>query len=153
MRLNAIGRCFLSAVIVLSGLIGSVSLVHAEHQKVVGGIIVNVGVVPVGHALNLPGEAKAHGNGKSSGEQHLLVSLSDVKQGTHIADAQVTVEIKDPKGNLEKKMLILANTAGAPDYSEIFRFGYSGKYVIRVFVTLRGSTKQIKTSLTWTHVV
>ena len=82
-----------------------------------------------------------------------MVSLSDAKQGIHIADAQVTVEIKDPKGNLEKKTLLPANTTGMPDYSEIFRFGYSGKCAIRVVVALKGSKTQHKANFTWTHVI
>ena len=82
-----------------------------------------------------------------------MVSLSDAKQATHIADAQVTVEIRDPKGNVEKKTLVPAMTAGTPDYSGIFYFGYSGKYAIHVVVVQKDSKKPVKADFAWTHVV
>jgi len=136
----------------MSGLIGPVGLALADHQKIVGGIIVNIGVVPMGQALGFTGEATEHGKGQPSGGQHLVVSLSDVKQGAHIADAQVIVELKGPRGNVEKKTLVPASTGGMPDYSEIFRFGYSGKYAIRVSVVLKDSKRQLKANFIWTHV-
>ena len=82
-----------------------------------------------------------------------MVSLSDVKAGAHIADARVTVEIKDPRGNVEKKTLLPRSTAGMPDYSETFRFGYSGKYTIRVVAALKERKKPLNASFTWTHVI
>lgn len=144
---------FLKVITVLFMLIWMVSLARAEQQKTVSGIIVNIGVVPVGNALGFPGEAATHDNGKPSGAQHLVVSLSDAKKGINVGDAKVTVEIKDPKGNVEKKTLLHANATGMMDYSGIFRFGYSGKYAIRVVVTLKGSTKQLKANFIWTHVI
>ena len=125
----------------------------AEHQRIVSGIIVNIGVIPAGEALNRPDEAAAHGNRQPGGAQHMVVTLSDAKQGIHIADAQVTVEIKDPKGNVERKTLAPASTTGMPDYSGIFSFGYSGKYAIRVIAVLKGSKRRIRANFTWTHVV
>ena len=144
---------FLRVITILFALICLVSLARADHQKAVSGIIVNIGVVPAEKALGFSGEAATHDKGQSSGAQQLVVSLSDAKQGIHIADAQVTVEIKDPKGNVEKKTLLPANTTGIPDYSGIFRFGYSGKYAIRVVVALKGSTKQLKANFIWTHAI
>ena len=126
---------------------------YADHQTTVSGIIVNIGVVPAEQALGFPGEAATHGKRPPSGAQHLVVSLSDAKAGTHIADAQVTVEIKDPKGNVEKKTLLPARTAGMPDYSETFRFGYSGKYTIRVVIALKDRKKALNARFTRTHVI
>lgn len=126
---------------------------YAEHQRIVSGIIVNIGVIPVGAALNLPDEAAEHGNRQPRGAQHVVVTLADAKQAIHIADAQVSVEIKDPKGNVEKKTLAPASTSGMPDYSGVFSFGYSGKYAIRMIAVLKGSKRQIKANFTWTHVV
>jgi|GEM_PF-2639083 len=129
------------------------SVARADHQKTVNGIIVNIGVVPAGRALDFSGEAATHDKRLPSGAQHLVVSLSDAKLGTHIADAKVTVEIKDPKGNLEKKVMVPAKTAGTPDYSEIFGFGYSGKYVIRVVIVRKDTKKLLKVNFTWEHQV
>lgn len=138
---------------ILFALVYMATSAHAEHQKTVSGIVVNIGVVPAQQARGFPGEAAAHGNRQSSGTQHLVVSLSDAKTGAHVADAQVSVQIKDPKGNVEKKTLLRGNTGGMADYSETFRFGYSGKYAIRVVVALKGRKKPLNANFTWTHAI
>ena len=144
---------YLGVPAILFALVCMATPAYAEHQKTVSGIIVNIGVVPAEQALGFPGEAATHDKRPPSGAQHLVVSLSDAKPGIHIADAQVTVEIKDPNGNVEKKTLLPASTTGIPDYSEIFRFGYSGKYTIRVVVALEGSKKPLNANFTRTHVI
>jgi hypothetical protein len=150
---SSMNSTFLGAIVILIALSFPASLVHAEHQKTVDGIIVNVGVIPAGKALDFPGETATHDNRLPRGAQHLVVSLSDAKQGIHIADAQVTVEVKDPRGNVERKVLVSASASGVPDYSGIFNFGYSGKYAIRVVAVLKGSKRQLKANFTWTHVI
>jgi hypothetical protein len=81
------------------------------------------------------------------------VSLSDAKTGAQVADANVSVEIKDPKGNVQKKSLKNGSTAGVADYSEIFAFGWSGKYRIRVTVQPREAKRALRTDFVWTHVI
>ena len=144
---------YLGVPAILFALVCTAASPYAEHQKTVSGIIVNIGVVPAEQALRSPGEATTHGKSRPSGAQHLVVTLSDAAAGSHIADAQVTVEIKDPRGNVEKKKLLPASTAGMPDYSETFRFGYSGKYTIRVVAALKGRKKPLNANFTWTHVM
>lgn len=141
---SSMNSTFLGAIVILIALSFPASLVHAEHQKTVDGIIVNVGVIPAGKALDFPGETPTHDNRLPRGAQHLVVSLSD---------AQVTVEVKDPRGNVERKVLVSASASGVPDYSGIFNFGYSGKYAIRVVAVLKGSKRQLKANFTWTHVI
>jgi hypothetical protein len=123
---------YLGMPAILFALVCMATSAYAEHQKTISGIIVSIGVVPAEQALGFPGGAATHDRRQPGGAQHLVVSLSDAKPGIHIADAQVTVEIKDPKGNVEKKTLLPASTTGMPDYSKMFRFGYSGRYTIRV---------------------
>ena len=144
---------YLGVPAILFALVCLATSAHAEHQKTVSGIIVNIGVVPAEQALGFGGESATHGKGQPSGAQHLVVTLSDAKSGSHVADAQVTVEIKNPRGNVEKKTLLPASTAGMPDYSETFRFGYSGKYTIRVVVALKGHKKPLNANFTWTHAI
>ncbi len=127
--------------------------VWADHQKAVGGMLMNVGVVPASKAAAFPGEAEKHGAKYPSGVQHVLVSLSDAKTGAHIGDARVTLEVKNPRGRVEKKQLVLASTAGMPDYSGIFEFGYSGVYRLRVTVELKGAKRPVTADLKWTHVI
>ena len=141
------------AVGILAVLLLAIPPAWAQHQKIVGGMVVNIGVVPASQVVGLAGEAETHGSTHSSGSQHLLVSLSDAKSGAQVADAKVSVEIKDPKGNVQKKSLKNGNTNGAADYSEIFGFGWSGNYRIRVIIQPGGSKKALRTDFVWTHVI
>jgi hypothetical protein len=43
--------------------------------------------------------------------------------------------------------------AGVPDYSEVFDFGWSGKYVLRVSVTPKGAAKPVTTRFTVNHYI
>ena len=123
----------------------------AGHQKTVQGMVVNLGVVPAAKLAPFPAET-GHGASLPRGSQHLLVSLSDSKSGAHVEDAKVTVQVTDPKGGVQKKDLVLSRTAGIPDYSEIYMFGWSGKYRIRVTIEPRQG-KPIRADFVWTHTV
>jgi hypothetical protein len=138
--------CFLVCCLLATG-------VAAERQKSVGGMVVNIGVVPASKAFQFEAERSIHGKTPPSGAQHLTVSLSDAKTGAHIATADVSAEIKDPKGKIQKKNLLSASTAGAPDYSEVFSFGWSGTYKIRLTIAPKGSKKPLKTTFTWIHAI
>lgn len=138
--------CFVVCCLLATG-------VAAERQKSVGGIVVNIGVVPASKAFQFEAERSIHGKTPPSGAQHLTVSLSDAKTGAYIVAADVSAEIKDPKGKIQKKNLLSANTAGTPDYSEIFSFGWSGTYKIRLTITPKGSKKPLKTTFTWIHAI
>jgi hypothetical protein len=56
-----------------------------------------------------------------------------------IGDADVTVQLKNPRGTLQKKALMPMLTAGYPDYSEVFDFGWSGHYTLTVLVKRKGA--------------
>jgi hypothetical protein len=124
----------------------------ASHQKTVNGLIVNIGVVPVGQATEFPPESASHGKKHPSGAKHLVVTLSDAKTGKHIQDAQVSAEIRDPKGTVHRKQLIPNETAGRPDYSEVFVLGWAGSYRIRIQVE-RAGAKPVRADFVWTNVV
>jgi hypothetical protein len=65
----------------------------------------------------------------------------------------VVVEVIDPKGHAEKKPLLRTSAAGMPDYSELFVFGWSGSYVVRVSVAQRKDAKPVKASFSVHHVL
>ena len=116
-------------------------------------MVIDIGVVPASQAATFAGEAEKHGPRHPSGAQHLLVSLSDAKTGAHVTDARVAVEVRDPKGKVQKKDLKPGSTSGAADYSEIFGFGWSGQYRIRVTIQPSDAKKALRTDFTWTHVI
>ena len=125
----------------------------AQQNRVVGGIVVNFGVVPAEVAMGAAGHSEAHPAHPPSGSQHLLITLDDAKSGTRIGDAEVVIEVTDPRGRVEKKPLLHTQAGGFPDYSELFRFGWPGEYSIRVIVTPRPGAKPIETVFTVHHAI
>ena len=127
--------------------------VSAQQRKIVDGVVINMGLVPAAEALRADGHREAHSENQPSGAQHILVTLADSKTGARIGNARIMIEVLDPKGHAEAKALITTRSAGVMDYSEMFSFGWSGKYRIRVIVTLKGAPKAIEAQFTHNHVV
>jgi len=125
----------------------------AEQARPVGGFIVNFGLVPAEAALGAEGHRESHPANPPSGSQHLLITLDEEKSGKRIGDAEVVIEVTDPHGGVEKKALLHTQAGGFPDYSELFRFGWSGEYSIRVIITPRPGAEPIETRFTIHHTV
>jgi hypothetical protein len=53
---------------------------------------------------------------------------------------------------VQKKDPVLGRTGDFPDYSELFMFGWSGKYRIRVTVQPKEG-KAFRADFAWTHAV
>jgi hypothetical protein len=126
-------------------------LATAQQRNTVGGMVINFGIVPAEVALQASGHADAHPPHPPPGSQHLLITLDDAQRGTRIGDAEVTIEVTDPHGRVEKKPLLHTQAGGLPDYSELFRFGWIGKYSVRVIVTPRAGAKPIETIFMVNH--
>jgi len=124
----------------------------AQQTRTVGGLIVGFGIVSAEVALRAEGHRESHPANPPSGSQHLLITLDDEKSGKRIGDAEVLIEVTDPRGRVEKKPLLHTQAGGFPDYSELFRFGSSGDYSIRVMIT-RAQAKPIETQFVVKHVV
>ncbi len=125
----------------------------AQQARTVSGYIVNIGLVPAAIALRADGHRDAHPALPPSGSQHLLVTLDDEPSRKRIGDAEVVVEVTDPHGRVEKKPLLHTQSGGLPDYSELFVFGWSGDYSIRVIVTPWPGMKPIETLFMVKHMV
>jgi hypothetical protein len=125
----------------------------AQQAKTVGGLVINLGLMPAEQAVHAAGHRDAHPDKFPSGSEHLLVTLADEKTGRRIGDAQVVVEVVDPQGKAATKALLHTSAAGMPDYSELFVFGWSGKYTLRVSITPPGGAKAVKTSFTVNHTL
>jgi hypothetical protein len=123
----------------------------AQHEKVVDGIVVRLGIVPAAKLAQFPGEAM-HASELPSGSQHVLITLADVRNGTPVEATSVVVRVTDPKGAAQSKQLVAARTVGAPDYSETFTFGWSGRYRIHVTVEPKAG-KAVDADFVWMHVV
>lgn len=127
--------------------------VAAQQTKTVAGLVINFGVMPAESALLANGHRDAHPLHPPGGSQHFLITLDDQKSGKRIGDAEVIVEVTDPRGRVEKKPLLHTQASGFPDYSELFVFGWSGEYAIRVIVTPRPGAKPIEARFTVNHAI
>ena len=124
----------------------------AQQMKTVGGVVVNIGIVSAIAAEHADARHGVHKGGHGSGMEHVVVSLAEEKSGARIDDADVTIEVKTPKGSVQKKPALPMVTAGYPDYSEVFDFGWSGSYVVRVSVK-RKAAKPIEAVFTVNRVI
>ncbi len=125
----------------------------AQQTATVDGIVVHLGIVPAEVALRADGHREAHPPNPPPGAQHLLVTLDDRATGKRIADAEVLVEVTDPRGHVEKKPMLHTQAGGLPDYSELVHFGWDGQYAIRVVITPRGVTKPVETVFKVDHTI
>ena len=137
-------RLFAAAAIAAASL---ASPVFAQQMKTVGGIVVNMGIVNAIMAEHTDARHGVHKGGHAPGIEHVVIALAE-EGGARIADANVTIEVKNPRGAVEKKPLTPMLTGEYPDYSEVFDFGWSGKYVVRVLITRKGARKPVEASFT-----
>lgn len=138
-------------VLITFGAIAAAALafpVAAQQMKTVRGIVVNIGIVSAVMAEHADAQHGAHTGGHGAGMEHIVVALAEGKSGARIADADVTIEVKNPKGAVQKKPLLAMTTAGYPDYSEVFDFGRSGKYTLTVLIKRNGAAKPVAATFT-----
>jgi hypothetical protein len=120
----------------------------AQQMKTVGGIVVNIGIMNAIAAEHSDTQHGVHKGGHGPGKEHIVVALAEEKGGARIADAEVVIEVKNPKGVVQKKPAMPMVTAGYPDYSEVFDFGWSGKYTVNVLIKRKGATKPVEAKFT-----
>src|SRR5438094_688693 len=70
----------------------------AQQLKTVDGVVVNFGLMSAGQAMRAEGHRDAHPDKFPSGSQHILITLADEKTGRPIGNADVLVEVIDPRG-------------------------------------------------------
>ena len=117
--------------------------VCGQQMKTVNGMVINIGIVRAIDAEHSDAQHGVHKGGHGAGMEHIVVALAEEKGGARIADAEVSIEVKDPKGAVQKKPLMGMITAGFPDYSEVFYFGWSGRYNVRVLIKRKGVAKPV----------
>lgn len=125
--------------------------VAAQQSRSVAGIVINLGIVPAEVALQADGHRDMHPAHPPSGSQHLLITIDEEKTRKRIGDAEVVIEVTDPRGHVEKKPLLHTQAGGMPDYSELFRFGWEGEYGIHVIIASKPGAKPIDARFTVHH--
>jgi len=119
---------------------------------VVDGVAIYLGFVPAGIVRGHPGEhpeSAMHG-GAVTGDQHVMIALFDDKSGARIADAEVYVSVKGPKGFHAEKKLEPMLVASAASYGNYFSPYAPGSYRIALRIRLPGATRDIRATFTWT---
>jgi len=139
------------ACVLAAALVGAPAL--AQQAKTVADVTIRFGIVKALEAEHVDAQHGVHKGGHGSGMEHLVVSLADSATGAHIAGANVLVEVRDPKGRVQSKSLQGMITAGYPDYSEVFDFGWTGRYTIRMTVLRKGAARPVKASFSLEHVI
>lgn len=124
----------------------------AQQMKTVDGVVINLGIINAIAAEHADAQHGVHQGGHGSGMEHVLVSLAE-KGGARIGDAQVTIEVRNPNGAVQKKPAMAMITSGFPDYSEVFHFGWSGRYVVTVFIKRNGAAKPVQARFTVNRVI
>jgi hypothetical protein len=139
------------AFVLATALVGAPA--SAQEAKTVADVTIRYGLVTALDAEHVDAQHGVHKGGHGSGMEHLVVSLADARNGSYIKGADVVVEVSDPKGKVEIKHLQAMITSGVPDYSEVFNFGWTGTYVIRVKLLLKGAAKPLNTSFIHHHFI
>lgn len=121
----------------------------AQYSKVVDGLGINIGVVPVARLLQVDAhETSVHGETLRTASHHVVVGVVDARTGEPIDGARVTLEVEDPRGGLQSSALEAASARGYPDYSALVRFGWAGPYRLRVQVERAGAAP-VSTTFSW----
>ena len=120
----------------------------AQQRKTADGMVINMGILGALAAEHVDAQHGVHKGAHGSGMEHVIISLAEEKGGARIADAEVSVEVKNPNGAVQKKPLMAMVTSGFPDYSEVFDFGWTGRYVVRVSIKRKGAARAAVTSFT-----
>ena len=129
------------------------ALPAAAQQMKVGGLVVNMGIISAISAEHSDAQHGVHKGGHEAGMEHVIVSLAEDKSGARVADADVTIEVRNPKGSVQKKHAMAMVTSGFPDYSEVFELGWSGTYRVRVIVKRKALAKPIEAVFTVKRVI
>lgn len=129
----------------------SAAQAQAEHRNIVDGLAINVGVTPAAQLLDKDAYERASHRGAAPGAtHHVVVGLTDANTGAPVGDAKVTLELVDPRGGRQTKVLVRGDAGGFADYSELFRFGWAGDYSLRVTVQRTG-TPPVHSRFRWTQ--
>ena len=126
---------------------------YSQQRRTVEGVEIDIGIVNSLMAQHVDSQHGVHQGGHGPGMQHVVVSLGEAKAGKRIAGAGVAIELKDPKGRIQRKSLMPMTTAGVPDYSEVFDFGWSGKYDLRVTVMSKETARPVSARFTVNHYI
>lgn len=136
-----------TALLAVSSLLATPAL--AEHRKVVDGLEINIGVVPAAQLLRTDAyERSSHLAMATNATHHVVVGVADARTGEPIGDARVSLDLVDPRGVAQSRALVPGDAGGRPDYSGLFRFGWSGGYKLRVNVE-RAGTAPVRTTFRW----
>jgi hypothetical protein len=135
--------------------IGTGTAAAADYYKTAGNLAVYLGVLPAemvqGHPPEHP-EGRMHGGVPSTKRQHhVVIAVFDTKDGSRIANAEVTARVGElGLASTQKKLerMVVDKTIS---YGNYFSMGSPGPYRIDIEILRPGSTSPVKTSFEYSH--
>jgi hypothetical protein len=136
-------------------IIGTGTAAAADYYKTAGNLAVYLGVLPTemvqGHPPEHP-EGRMHGGVPSAKRQHhVVIAVFDTKDGSRIANAEVTAWVGElGLASTQKKLerMVVDKTIS---YGNYFSMGSPGPYRIDIEILRPGSTSPVKTSFEYSH--
>ncbi len=129
---------------------------HLDQHKVVDGIEVFYGMVPVEIIRGYPKESaerQMHGGvPRSAAQHHLMVSLFDAKTKQPIADAEVKAKVTEIGLGAQEKKLERMTLAGTISYGNYFRMTAPGRYQIAVKIRRSASQRATEVKFEYSHL-
>jgi len=152
---RTLGRLFGASLLAVIALAGPVSADTAADSKVVGNVLIYMGILPAPMVRGRPPthpEASMHGGVPAlSDEYHIVIALFDAKTNERISDAEVSASVSEIAMAPETKKLEPMAIANTITYGNYFQMAGSGPFKIAVAVRLHGSTQQIKAEFEHRH--
>lgn len=149
------GRVLGAALLMVVSMIALASAGTSGDSKVVGNVLIYVGVLPAPIVRGHPAthsEASMHGGVPSRSDQyHVVIALFDAKSYQRISKAEVSARVSEVGMASENKKLEPMTIADTITYGNYFRMAGRGPFEIALAIKLPGSSEVIKATFEHRH--
>lgn len=131
------------------------SVAAAEHSRTTGNLAIYLGVLPAEMAQEHPKEhpeGSMHGGVPTSRKQHhVVIAIFDARDGSRVADAEVTAQVGEIGLAQTKKRLERMLIDKTISYGNYFSMGTPGPYRIEIEIRRPSLLAPVKTSFDYSH--
>lgn len=142
-----------SLLLVLSAV--GAAAADAGDRKVVGGVLIYMGILPAemirGHPAEHPETSMHGGKPKASNQYHVMVALFDAKTLERISDARVSARVAEVGLAGDEKPMEAMNIADTITYGNYFRMAGHGPFRISLIIRIPGEPHEIKADFEHRH--
>jgi hypothetical protein len=131
---------------------GPARAVDSEYHKVVDGVVIYLGVVPMHVVQDQPGITPMHGGvPRGSAHHHVMIALFEEQTGKRINNAEVTASVQELGLAWETKKLERMEIAGAMTYGNYFAMSANNIYRIRLEIRRPETSHAVEAQLEHVH--